>query len=47
MSRQPGCSYGAGMDADTVITFALLGVAVSGVALVALILKYFAAPSVA
>lgn len=35
------------MDVNTLITFALLGVAVGGVALIALILKYFAPPSVA
>jgi hypothetical protein len=42
-----GSSYAAAMDVNTLITFALLGVAVGGVALIALILKYFAPPSVA
>jgi hypothetical protein len=35
------------MNADTIITFALLGVAVGGVALLALILTLFSPPSVA
>ena len=35
------------MDANTVITLALVGVAVVGVGLVALILRYFSAPSAA
>jgi hypothetical protein len=35
------------VDANTVITIVLLGVAVGGVALIALILKLFAPPSVA
>jgi hypothetical protein len=35
------------VDANTVITIVLLGVAVGGVVLIALILKLFAPPSVA
>jgi hypothetical protein len=35
------------MDVNTLMTIALLGVSVGGVALVALILKLFAPPSVA
>jgi hypothetical protein len=39
MSKRPHQPYRAGMDADTLITIALLAVAVFGVGLVALILK--------